>query len=191
MISLSFREQLPKVVADELDSLMTRIQRLLDVDTSSSATPTTLAEINAEILALQTGLAALQTSAERLAHKSAAGGYPALDSNTRVVQRLAPTTSPNSTTGAQNNVNFSAADTIVFSNAALTTLSGLVAGYTGQQVLLISTGGGNVALLHQSGLSSAGNKFKNVTAGTITLTAGTGRAAYWYDGTDWLQLWAV
>lgn len=49
MLGLSFREQLPPIVAAELDSLLVRIQRLLDTNTPTSTTTVDLTGLTARV----------------------------------------------------------------------------------------------------------------------------------------------
>jgi hypothetical protein len=58
-------------------------------------------------------------------------------------------------------------------NATDLTLTGLKAGYNGQKITFVSIGAGNVLFSHQSGSSTAGNRFINtVTVGVTPLAAG-------------------
>lgn len=88
-------------------------------------------------------------------------------------------------TGTQNNFNPGiVGNTIVrCNNASLLTITGFPAGTSGQ-LLLLQGLNATVALAHNSGSSSAGNKLANIaTSGNTPFTAG-GSALYVYDATD-------
>lgn len=92
---------------------------------------------------------------------------------------------PLATTGAQNNWNLGLGATnaiVKLSNASLLTISGLAAGYEGQIVIFQGLNS-QVDFLHNSGLSSVGNKFSNkVSSGTSSLAStAAGVIAYVYD----------
>ncbi len=53
MLSLSFREQLPPIVAAELDSLLTRLQRVLDTNKPTSSTSVDLTGLTARVAATE------------------------------------------------------------------------------------------------------------------------------------------
>lgn len=189
MIGVTNREQLPPIVAAEFDALVTRLQAQLNSITGTTTGSTSIAELLAAVNALTASVSALSSAAERTAHKDQASGYAGLDASSRVLERLAPTETTNSTTGTQNNLSFSAADALLFTNGVATTVTGIVAGYTGQIVLIMANGVSTVKLSHLSASSSAANQFKNNGAADLTLAAGTGRACYRYSGSQWVQLW--
>lgn len=68
-------------------------------------------------------------------------------------------------------------------NATLLTLTGLVAGFAGQRLVVVSVGAGRVDLANQGAGSSAANRIINGVTGTISLVGGLGRALLEYDGT--------
>lgn len=71
---------------------------------------------------------------------------------------------------------------ILCNNATLLTIDGIAGGFDGQVVQLISIGAGEVDLFHQSGGSTAANRFINYTTSSFTsLAAGVGTATYRYD----------
>lgn len=95
-----------------------------------------------------------------------------------------------STTGNIDDLNFSNAALIRFTNASLTTLRGLQAGRAGQLVIIISLGAGHVNLAHQDTNSSAANRLINVaTSAPTPLAAGKGVAVLQYDATT--QRWRL
>jgi hypothetical protein len=86
-------------------------------------------------------------------------------------------------TGTQND--FAAVgtgDSLICTNAALLTITGLTAGVAGQVVTLFATGAGAVDLAHQAAGSTAANRLVTPTGLTVTVTASTGRAVLVYDG---------
>lgn len=92
--------------------------------------------------------------------------------------------STTTSTGTVNDFNFSNASVVRLNNATDLTLTGLVAGYPGQEVVLISIGAGNVYLAHQNAGSSAANRIINtVTSISTPLAAGKGTAILRYDDT--------
>lgn len=94
----------------------------------------------------------------------------------------------NTAVGAQNNwAPGVVGNTVVFWNGASDlVLSGLAGGVLGQLFILHNITSAKVAyLIHQSGLSSAGNKFRNIATSGNTPVAAGGTAVFQYDGTDW------
>lgn len=88
------------------------------------------------------------------------------------------------TTGNIDNLDFSNASLIRMNNASEATIRGLVAGFDGQMVTIVSIGAGNVLFAHQNANSSEANRLINyVATGTTPLAAGKGTATYIYDGT--------
>lgn len=74
---------------------------------------------------------------------------------------------------------------IEWSGAADGTFTGLAGGVTGQRVTIKNTGTKLALFSHNSGSSTAGNRFQNlVTSGPTPVAAG-GTITYEYDGTDW------
>lgn len=93
-------------------------------------------------------------------------------------------------TGSQNNwaPGISGHSFIVWNGASDTTITGMASGVTGQQVLITNKSATKVMyFLHQSGSSSAGNKFRCISTSTNpgTPVAAGGWALFEYDGTDW------
>jgi hypothetical protein len=75
---------------------------------------------------------------------------------------------------------------IEWNGAADATFSGLAGGLSGLTVTVRNITTTKVAsFLHQSGLSSAGNKFTNSATSGATPVAPGGWITYRYDGTDW------
>lgn len=78
---------------------------------------------------------------------------------------------------------------INWNGAADATFSGLAAGAAGLIVMVKNITTTKIAnFLHQSGLSSAGNKFTNCATSAATSIAPSGSVIYRYDGTDWQLL---
>jgi hypothetical protein len=110
--------------------------------------------------------------------------------NGNSITPAAPITS--TTTGTINNYDGLTFGTIIFNNASEATLTGIVAGYNGQRISIISVGAGNVVISHQSGSSTAANRIITPTAASLTLTAGTGRADLIYDtATSRWRAWSL
>lgn len=65
------------------------------------------------------------------------------------------------------------------------TITGLVGGIRGQIVTIKNTGSNIAYFAHNSGSSSAGNKFKNYATSSSTPISVSGNITYQYDGTDW------
>lgn len=85
------------------------------------------------------------------------------------------------TTGTINNLNNSGAGMIIMNNATLSTITGIIAKFAGQIVVIVSIGAANVELAHQNAFSSAANRFINIiTASNTVLTPGKA-AIYQYD----------
>ena len=74
---------------------------------------------------------------------------------------------------------------ITWSGAGDITITGFAGGVSGQTVTFINTGSNVASFAHQSGSSSAGNKFRNAATSAATPVAGGGSVVYQYDGTDW------
>lgn len=87
-------------------------------------------------------------------------------------------------TGTTNNFALSRGVNLLRSNnASLLTLTGLVAGYDGQVMDLVSIGAGQVDLANQNAGSTAVNRIITGPTGTVSLAAGVGRARLRYDAT--------
>jgi hypothetical protein len=86
-------------------------------------------------------------------------------------------------TGNQDDVDFSNADLLRCDNASLLTLRGLKAGAEGQRLTIVSVGAGQVDLSHQDVAdATAANRLINIAASSVTsLAAGAGSATYVYD----------
>ncbi len=94
------------------------------------------------------------------------------------------------TTGNQDNVDFSGADELRCNNASLLTIRGLAAGVGGQRLRIVSVGAGQVDLAHQNTNSTAANRLINfATVGLTQLAAGSGVCEYEYDATT--QRWRL
>lgn len=72
--------------------------------------------------------------------------------------------------------------TIFLNNPTLLTLQGIAAGLDGQELTLISIGGGQVNLANQDAGAAVALRIINGVTGTISLAASTGRARLQYDG---------
>ena len=86
-----------------------------------------------------------------------------------------------SSTGNQNNFNFSGANVLYCDNATLLTLTGFAAGYDGQRLHIVSRGAGQVDIANQSASSTAANRVINGVTGTRSLAAGSGVMVLEYD----------
>ena len=74
-------------------------------------------------------------------------------------------------------------------NATLAQITGIVAGYVGQRLILSSGGAGQVDLLHQNAGSSVGNRLQNLaTSAPTSLAPGVGVAEYVYDTLGYWRL---
>lgn len=93
-------------------------------------------------------------------------------------------------TGTQNNwaPGLSSNTFVVWSGASALTVSGLAGGVTGQRFTFKNGGSSLASFINNSGLSSAGNKLKNIVASGNTPVAPLGSITYEYDGTDWLLI---
>jgi hypothetical protein len=88
------------------------------------------------------------------------------------------------TTGNIDNLNTEGVGLLRMNNASLSTIRGLVAGYAGQHLTIVSIGAGQVDLAHQDTNSTAANRLLNtVTTVSTPLAPGTGYATYVYDDT--------
>ncbi len=90
-------------------------------------------------------------------------------------------------TGNQDNVDFSGVDSLRCNNASLLTLRGLLAGVPGQRLTIVSVGAGQVDIANEDANSTAANRVINGVTGTISLAPGSGRLDLQYDGTT--QRW--
>jgi hypothetical protein len=94
-----------------------------------------------------------------------------------------------STTSNQNNwAPGISGDTVVFwSGAGDISITGVSNSgvTTGTRFKFVNTGTNVATFAHQSGSSSAGNKFRNAATSGGTPVAGSGYIEYQYDGTDW------
>lgn len=74
---------------------------------------------------------------------------------------------------------------IYMTNASLSTIQSIPAGYDGQEVSIISQGVGQVDLAHNSGSGTAGQKLNNfVTSASSSLSASVGSARFVFDATN-------
>lgn len=96
-------------------------------------------------------------------------------------------------TGNQDNVDFTQADTLRCNNATTITLRGLLAPASpakpGKRLIIVSVGAGSVVLNDQDANSTAANRIITGTSAAVTLTAGTGWAVLIYD--DVTDRWRV
>ena len=73
---------------------------------------------------------------------------------------------------------------VICGNASLLTITGVAGGTTGQQLLFLASGS-QVDFVHNSGASSAGNRFGNIaTSGNTSMTV-RGYAHFIYGGSGW------
>lgn len=94
----------------------------------------------------------------------------------------APTVQTTTSTGSQNDFALTTGVSVLrCNNATLLTFTGLVAGFDGQEVDIISVGAGQVDIPNQSASSSAANRVINHITGTISLAPASGRARVRYD----------
>jgi hypothetical protein len=75
---------------------------------------------------------------------------------------------------------------IEWAGASDATFSGLAGGSAGYELTVRNTGTKVATFLHQSGLSSAGNKFTNDATSAGTPVAVGGSITFVYDGTNWV-----
>lgn len=91
-------------------------------------------------------------------------------------------------TGSQNNLSFSEADTIRANNASTLTLTGLTAPASpakpAKRLILVAIGAGTVVLNNEDATSTAANRIITGTGAALTLAASTGWAALVYDDTS-------
>src|SRR6185295_11740692 len=111
---------------------------------------------------------------------------------TQLSTLMAPVIQTTTSTGTQNNFAITA-DTRLLrcNNASLLTITGMTAGYDGQEVMITNVGAGLVSLPHQNASSTAANRFFNIaTSGATSLSPASGRARYVYDATSvaWVLL---
>jgi hypothetical protein len=111
-------------------------------------------------------------------------GFQVIDAQGRLKGATVYTEFTTTSTGNIDNLDFSNADLIRMNNASLATIRGLVAGYPGQRVTIMSIGAGQVDFAHQNAGSDAANRLINkVTSTTTPMAAGLGSTTYVYDGT--------
>lgn len=91
-------------------------------------------------------------------------------------------------TGAQNNwaPGINGNSVIFWNGAADAAITGMATGVAGQVVIIVNITTTKIATFaHQSGSSSAGNKFFNMATSGATPIAAQGSVAFAHDGTDW------
>lgn len=93
-------------------------------------------------------------------------------------------------TGTQNNwaPGISGNTIIEWSGASAMTVTGLAAGTTAQIVIFKNVGTAVATFSHNSGSSSAGNKFFNLATSAGSPVAAKGWVVYYYDGTQWQMI---
>lgn len=97
----------------------------------------------------------------------------------------APVIQTTTSTGSVNDFALTASCKVLrCNNASLLTFTGFAAGYSGQRVLIVSVGAGQVDLVVQSASSTAANRLlSGIAAGTISLAAAKGTMEIEYDAT--------
>jgi hypothetical protein len=86
-------------------------------------------------------------------------------------------------TGTQNDFDFSGATFMRLAPASDLIITGFLAGFDGQQIVIYTNGAGNVYFTHLDTGSAAGNRlFNTVTVGPTPLVAAKGTAIYQYSG---------
>lgn len=75
--------------------------------------------------------------------------------------------------------------TVFWSGASDINITGIAGGISGQRFTFRNTGTKVAYFAHQSGSSSAGNKFKNRATSSKTPVAANGFGTWQHDGTDW------
>lgn len=101
---------------------------------------------------------------------------------------VSPPTSPATITADQNNYAPTPARITRVASDAARTITGLVAGLDGEVRQFINVGSNNIILAHESGSSTAANRFLTTTAASVTVAA-NGAVGLVYDGTT--QRWRV
>ena len=101
-----------------------------------------------------------------------------------ITNPLLPTEGTTTSTGNQDDFDFSNCSLLRCDNATLLTLRGLVAGRPGQQLWLVSVGAGQVDLANEDTNSVSSNRIVNGVTATISLSSAVGRAELVYDGTS-------
>jgi len=93
----------------------------------------------------------------------------------------------NTDTGAQNNWNpgIDGHSFIRWAGASDATVTGMTGGVAGRRVYVTNSGTKVIYFVHQSGSSSAGNKYRNFATSGNTPVAPGGWALFEHDGTDW------
>lgn len=121
-----------------------------------------------------------------------ASGFSVLDASGQIKQttmRSGMTVISDTSTGSVNDwgpTGLSGDTLIKWNGASDATFTGLAGGISGQLVIIRNITSSKVAYFaHQSGSSSAGNKFKNAVTSAATPIAAGGFIAFLYDGTDW------
>lgn len=98
------------------------------------------------------------------------------------------TTSPANLTASKNNWNPAGIGTAVPTNIRVSanaglSITGIIAGASGQRATIYNVGANAITLSHNSGLSSAGNKFLCPGSADLSLRA-NGAVDMWYDPTS-------
>lgn len=117
-------------------------------------------------------------------------GVPSISSTlpTAVKDNIRETVVTATDTGAVNNwaPGLAGHTLIEWNGASDAAITGLAGGTTGQRVTVKNiTTTKVITSAHQSGSSSAGNKFRNAATSGLTPVAAGGWITYQYDGTDW------
>ena len=87
-------------------------------------------------------------------------------------------------TGDVDDLDFQDADVIRLDNDATLTITGLVASRSGQRVLIMSVGGGQVNFERLSPSSTDVYRIETGVIGRLSLAPGVGFVQFWYDGVD-------
>ena len=87
-------------------------------------------------------------------------------------------------TGNQTGISAASAPVLRCENSSLLTIHGLGAGYSGQRLIVVSVGSGQVDIANESSTEAIqANRILNGVTGTISLSAGVGRMLLEYDAT--------
>lgn len=97
--------------------------------------------------------------------------------------------SPTAISAATNNWSIGTGDVFRISASAAYDVTGIVAGTSGQTILLVNVGSFAITLKHQSASSTAANRFTTPWAGDCILAASGGNAVLVYDSTS--STWRV
>ena len=93
-------------------------------------------------------------------------------------------------TGSNNDLNIGVSGNTYceWSGASAATITGITGGASGKMLVIVNTGSSVISFSHNSGSSSAANRFTNLITSDATPIAAKGYIIYLHNGTNWIYV---